>query len=266
MAEKTAAEWKKDSQSFDRVAELYDRYRPGYPEALFEDLVELAGLQPGSRLLEIGSGTGKATLPLARRGYALHCLEPGANLAGVARQNLQGYPAVTFECARFEDWPDPSSRYDLVFSAQAFHWVPTEVGYAKAARALAPGGALALFWNMYPGMQPGSLMQAIDRAYREIAPDLGSPRSNIDWSIEQRIAEYAACGCYGPVTVRRYAWSQSYPTRDYLGLLDTYSDHLALPDRTRQELCDRIGRAIDLHGGRIERPYLTVLYVARKKE
>jgi ubiquinone/menaquinone biosynthesis C-methylase UbiE len=51
-------------QTFDQAAEIYDRVRPDYPETLFDDLVALAGLGPGDRLLEVGCATGKATRPL----------------------------------------------------------------------------------------------------------------------------------------------------------------------------------------------------------
>ena len=80
--------------TFDEVAELYDRHRPGYPEALFEDLVALSGLAPAGRILEIGAGTGQATRPLARRGFRVLCLEPGAALARVARRKLAEFPRV----------------------------------------------------------------------------------------------------------------------------------------------------------------------------
>src|SRR5262245_2416738 len=111
-------------ETFDEVAELYDRARPGYPEALFDTLLAETGLTTDDALLEIGSGTGKATLPFAQRGYTVHCLEPGRNLAAVAARNLSAYPHVTIETVRFEDWPVLEQRYGLVYSAQAFHWIP----------------------------------------------------------------------------------------------------------------------------------------------
>ena len=73
-------------QTFDTAAERYDRARPAYPDALFDELVAVTHLRPGARLLEIGSATGKATLPLARRGFDITCVELGADLAAVAEQ------------------------------------------------------------------------------------------------------------------------------------------------------------------------------------
>lgn len=75
-------------ETFDRASRLYHQARPGYPEALLRHLLSVTGLRPDSRLLVIGCATGKATLPLARRGFAIDCVEVGPALADVARRNL----------------------------------------------------------------------------------------------------------------------------------------------------------------------------------
>ena len=107
--------------SFDGVAALYHDARPGYPEALFDELVAFAGLGRGARILEVGCGTGKATLPLARRGFAMTCVEPGENMAAIARRECAAFPDVEIAVARFEDWPLRRAAFDLLISAQAFH-------------------------------------------------------------------------------------------------------------------------------------------------
>ena len=75
--------------TFDGVADLYERARPGYPEAVFDDLATLARLPAPARILEIGCGTGQATLPLARRGHAITCVELGASLAARAARSFR---------------------------------------------------------------------------------------------------------------------------------------------------------------------------------
>jgi len=132
----TEIDWKQASRGFDTVADLYDAYRPGYPEELLEALVSMTGIQADGKILEIGSGTGKATLMFARRGFSILCVEPGQNLVAIAARNLRNYPRVEFEAVAFEDWKERQAEFDLVMSAQAFHWVLKEIGYAKAARAL----------------------------------------------------------------------------------------------------------------------------------
>ena len=103
--------------TFDEAAELYDRARPRYPPALFDDLADLTGIGPGSRILEIGPGTGQATLPLAERGCRVVAVELGADLAAVARRNLARFPTVEVVTAAFEDWPLPSEPFDLVLAS-----------------------------------------------------------------------------------------------------------------------------------------------------
>src|SRR5437870_5484537 len=131
--------------TFDDVALLYDQVRPGYQEALFEDVVVLSGIPPGGRILEIGCGTGQATLPFARRGYRILAVELGANLAAVARAKLAAYPAVQVHIGTFEEWPVEERAFDLAIAATAFHWIDPAVRCRKTAAALRPGGALALF-------------------------------------------------------------------------------------------------------------------------
>jgi SAM-dependent methyltransferase len=80
--------------TFDRDALLYDKARPGYPDALFRDIIAFSNIPETGSILEIGCGTAQATLPFARRGYSIHCIELGASLAAVAERNLAPYPKV----------------------------------------------------------------------------------------------------------------------------------------------------------------------------
>jgi len=106
--------------TFNGAAELYQQARPEYPDELLDELIRLAGLRPGGRLLEIGCATGKATLPLARRGFAITCLEIGADLAAAARHNLAAFRGMDVVAAAYERWqPPPGTAFDLVFAATA---------------------------------------------------------------------------------------------------------------------------------------------------
>ncbi len=263
MNTKSPDYWKQSSQRFDTVAENYDTYRPGYPKELMDSIVETTRLTSSSRLLEIGTGTGQATRPFAERGCDILCIEPGVNLAAIAQRNLLAYPGVQFELCRFEEWQERPDAFDLVFSAQAFHWVPWETGIPKAARVLSPGGYLALIWNLYPGLQ-GPLDMELQKAYEQITPDIGTPETKMEDTIHERAGWIEASGCFRPVTIRRFPWTLCYTTQQYLGLLDTYSDHICLPVETRQQLYQEIGQAIDRNGGTLERPYVAVLFIAQK--
>ena len=249
--------------TFDEVAELYDRHRPGYPEALFEDLVALSGIAPAGRILEIGAGTGQATLPLARRGLRVLCLEPGAALARVARGKLAGFPRVEVLETTFEAWPLEARGFGLVVSAQAFHWVAPELRFAKAAAALGAGGALAVVGNAAVfGASPNR--RALDAVYARHAPALHDADPAVSFYAEGGpiTALFAESGCFGPVTWRRYPWAQRYSAADYCGFLRTHSNHRLLPPEQREALLAAVAEAIEEHGGSIEVPYDAHLYLA----
>jgi SAM-dependent methyltransferase len=252
--------------SFNKIAKAYDRYRPSYPSALIQHIEQTARLGPQSRLLEIGCGPGNATILFAERGYEILCIEPGANLISVAVEKLRNYP-VSFVNCLFEDWQEAGEDFDLVYSGQAFHWVPKDVGYAKAAEALKPGGYLALFWNRSPRREDALRLQ-IDAVYRRCTPELieetsQTPRDIAKFEMEQA-SEIQDSGYFKDAVVLRFPWTQSYTTEEYLGLLSTHSDHSILPTERLDCLLEGVGEVIDRFGGGLVLHYLTVLYLARK--
>jgi SAM-dependent methyltransferase len=127
-------------RTFDLRAELYQKVRPDYPGVLFDDLFALAELAPGARVLEAGCGTGQATRPMARRGCKIVCVEPGENLAAVARRELARFSNVEVVTAPFESFEPRIADFDLVFAATSWHWVDPAMRYWKAASLLRRGG------------------------------------------------------------------------------------------------------------------------------
>jgi len=252
---------------FNDVAQQYDEARPGYPEPLIEDVLAFSEIPDEGRILEIGCGPGKATLPFARRGYAMLCLELGTALADLARQNCRPYPQVKIQTTAFETWPVQAGSFDLVISAQAFHWIAPEVGYAKIARALKPSGTMALFWNQYP-YPDTEFYRALDELYQAQAPQIAQSAQELSWEekIARREAELNESGYFERAVVKRYPWSATYQADQYLKLLNTHSDHRNLDGATRQKLFVAIRALIEQFGGTVEKPYLAVLYLARKKD
>lgn len=192
---------------FDQVAAEYDRHRPAYPGELIDHAYQVAGLGRGSRVLEVGCGSGQLTRALVARGVRVTALEPGANLIALARQNLSAAGTVEWVNARFEDAPLPRERFQAVFAASAFHWVDPEVSWQRAADVLVPGGTLALV--QYFGLDdPRSKddQEALLAAIRKVSPDIAA-----QWpvyrdlnatlaGVEQRRANVSAVwawlGCY----------------------------------------------------------------------
>ncbi len=252
---------------FDEDAERYDRARPDYPLQLYDDLVELAGIGPGCRVLEIGCGTGQATVPLAERGCEIVAVELGASLAKIARRKLERFPNADVVTASFEDWPLPDEPFDVVLAATAWHWLDAAVRTEKAATALRPGGSLAIVGTHHVAGGTESFFVDVQACYERWDPetppglrqtaaaDLAPERDEVD---ESELFE--------PVTVRRYEHDIPYTTTSYVDVLLTYSGHRAMDANAQRGLLDCISELIDTrYRGRITKRYLTELRVARRR-
>jgi SAM-dependent methyltransferase len=252
-------------QTFDRAAERYDRARPDYPEALFDDLIALAGLTPGDRLLEVGCATGKATRPLARRGFRITCVELGADLAAVARENLAGFDVEVVR-APFEEWMPPAP-FGLVYAATSWHWIDPAVRYRQAWQALRPGGHLA-FWaadHVFPDAGD-PFFREIQDIYDEIGeglpPGTRFPRPG---ELADDRAAIEASGLFEVTAVRQYDWERVYPAEEYIELLSTFSGHLAMAEWKRRRLFGEIRRRLALRRDHsVRRHWGAVLHVARR--
>jgi SAM-dependent methyltransferase len=249
---------------FDEDAELYDRARPAYPEPLFDELVRLAGLRPGDRALEIGSGTGKASVPLARRGLRLVGLEPGENMARLARRNLSAFPAAEVQLGAFESWPLPSEPFDVVLAATCWHWLDPDVRFVRAAEALRPGGALAIVDTLHVSDERGDeVFVQLQHQYERCDPrgadswelprvsSLEPPQVNIDLFREPAF--------------RPFPWVGTFTAREYLDLLSSFSGHRAMAPVDRACLFDGIAGVIADHGGRIQKHHAFTLTVAIRR-
>ncbi len=254
---------------FGEVAELYDRHRPGYPDAVVDDLVSLAGLKEGSAVLEVGAGTGKATSMFASRGMRVLAVEPSAEMAAVARRVCEGVGDVRIEQSDFEQWDPEGREFGLLFAAQAWHWVNPAVGFAKAASVLSPGGVLAAFWNR-PMWERAELRQALIDAYRHAAPEVldetdpmhpaNSPSGDeVEWR-----AGVAATAGLGGADLREYHWSEAYSGSDYASLLQTHSTVRVLDPGRRRALAEAVAGAIERNWDRLDLPLVTRVYMARR--
>jgi SAM-dependent methyltransferase len=253
--------------TFDQAADRYQRARPDYPEALFDRIIEVTGLSPGARLLEVGCATGKATLPLARRGFRITCVEPGAALAAACRGNLSGLDVEVVE-ARFEDWRPAGRRFDLVFAATAWHWVDPAVGYRRAAEALRPGGFLAVWAAHHVIPYDGDpFFEDLQEVYDEIGESLPAgatvPRPQ---ELDDDRAEIEASGLFEVVDVRQYDWETTYDAEGYIDLLHTFSGHIAMQDWQRDRLFGEIRRRLARRpDGLLRRHWGGVLHIARRR-
>jgi SAM-dependent methyltransferase len=252
-------------ETFEEAPELYDRVRPGYPDQLFDDLARLGSLVPGSRVLELGCGTGQATVSLARRGYRVVAVELGAGLADVARRKLARFPAVRVVNAAFEAWPLPAEPFDVVFAATSFHWIDRAVRVTKSIEALRPGGALAVVSTHHVAGGAEQFFADAQRCYERWDPETppGPLRLPAAADVPCDREELEASARVGRMVFRRYERELTYSASEYRDLLLSYSGHRAMEPDAQRGLLSCLVRLIDeRYGGQIAKRYMNELAVA----
>ncbi len=253
--------------SFDQVADLYDRYRPGPPAAVVDALVEATGIGTRTRVVEFGCGTGQLSVPLAATGAELTCVEPGTRLAAIAAENLSRFPLAAVECAAFEDWPPPPQLFDAVVVANAFHWLDPDLRLTKPPTLLRPGGSLAIVRPQHVrGGTPGFSEQS-QHAYVDcgLADDLTFRPPRPD-ELPASYPELEGVSAYARVRRERLELPSRYTTAEFAGLLQTDSLVNTLDPGPRARFLDDITSLIDSSfGGVVERNYLYELIVATRR-
>jgi SAM-dependent methyltransferase len=268
--------------TFNDAASSYDRFRPRYPRQLFDDLSSAQEIGADSRILEVGCGPGVATEEMMARGWSVLAVDPGAELARVAREKFDD-ARFAVEVSTFDEWDSRGRRFDLVFSATAYHWVAPALRWVKAASVLDDHGAIALASNKALAQRS---FHEFGEATRDLRRDYGdddereSPRVEdleglIDatrgdvgalWeAMSPQGSDVVAGDLFGAPDVRLYPWATTYTTLDALGLMATYSRYLVMDRAARAALFERLADIIDRDfGGELTRHYVTVLAMASR--
>lgn len=255
-------DWVAESKRFDEAAEYYDHYRPSYPDELVECIESKAGLEPSSKILEIGAGSGKASELFLNKGYELLCIEPGAQLAEVGRRKHRD-KKLEYLVTRFEHWDEPEDHFDLIFSATAYHWVPQPIGYEKCASTLKADGNLALFWNMYFG-EGDPLYQELVSLCNQYGLVYFQNGKDMEIRIHTIAKEMTDSGYFRNPEIIRYPWKQTYNTENFIGFIKTGNGFLGKSDKEKLEIEAEIITLLDKMGGSVEIEFVSTLFISQK--
>jgi SAM-dependent methyltransferase len=243
---------------FDDAAETYQRTRPVCPPQLFDDLIRLAGLAPGDRVVEIGCGTGQATVPLAERGLAVTAIELGAKLAAVARRRLASFPRAEVLTTSFESWEPRGASFDAVVAVSSLHWIDPQLRYAKPAALLKPGGAMVVAgcpWARPADAEP--FWFDVQEDYRAVGYEGDPPPP--PGQIGPAHFPASAAAFFDEVASLRYPFHVVYRAEDYVAILATQSDTRALGEVRAADFLSRVSRRLESLGS----PPLTATFVGR---
>jgi ubiquinone/menaquinone biosynthesis C-methylase UbiE len=250
---------------FDEAVLNYEKRRPNYGIELFKDVIKYAEITMGKSLLEVGCGTGQGTEPFLKTKCKLTAVELGENLASYTREKFKVYKNFNVVRSAFEDYACDDNKFDMLYSATAFHWIPDEIGYKKANRIIKSGGTIALFWNRpSPNDKDNPVHQKIQSIYRELLPQWSNKVTHSQdkpkYSSINKIEQYG----FVNVVFKQYDNIRKMTGIEYVELLNTYSDHIALGKSMKSLLFDGIRTAIEEFGNEIIINDTVELYLAKK--
>ncbi|MEL6927030.1 MAG: class I SAM-dependent methyltransferase [Cyanobacteria bacterium J06600_6] len=245
------------------VADIYYEARPAYPQALIDFALATVNLNSNSRILEIGSGAGNATVPFARTNASITCVEHNREFCAEGIQNTQQFPNVTVCHKSFEEWQLEKGKYDVVLSANALHQIPSEIAYSKTAAALKSSGHIILLWNLTPELNH-HIYQQVEPIYQNYVPSLvryegEATQQKILQGFKQKVFN---SGYFEDGIERQMSCQVIYTVEQYLNLLSTL--RRIEPD-LRQPLFRELRKCLLKSGNSVELSFLSAVHVAQKK-
>lgn len=251
--------------NYDPVAVEYEKMRPEYPKELVTKFIDVTGINQASHLLEIGAGTGKATMPLASLQFSIDCIEKEAKMAEILIGKISDYPKISVIIDNFETWQGSVQHYDLVFSAQAFHWIDEAIKYKKCHQLLKEKGKLALFW--YISIIEGDEMFAeLNNVFSKYNTGFACA-GTIDFQrfFDREKSRLENTEYFTNVLEYIYNGETSFQSAEiFLERYQTTSSYASLDDETKMKVNDEIKTTIANLGGTVISKLIYGLYVVDK--
>lgn len=256
-------DWMEESKQFDKVADTYDLYRPSYPDALINKIIELSDIDETSKLLEIGAGSGKATELFVNKDFNIHCIEQGVKLVEEGIKKFEASDQVSFECVAFQDWDINENAYDLAFSAQAFHWIPKPQGYKTLVKALKQDGQMMIFWNKYIN-KGDDISNELSDLLKENKILHMLKDKDLETFKNRTYDGIYTTDLFEDIQIHEYPWSKEYSYSDFINFLSTTNVYIGLESQERHVLNVRLMELFSEHNYKITLNFQAVLFSARK--
>lgn len=240
---------------FDQCSNEYRRFRPSYPGSLYELLVSRCALDTRSRVLDVGAGTGKGSAPLADRGISIIAAEPSI---AMIQQGQQSYRKLPYVCATAEALPFAREQFDMVMSAQSFHWFDSKKALTEFCRVLKRERFFSVFWNSRD--QNVAHMQFFDNLVRRFNPEHELSYRRRDWgSVLQE------SGMFRIVEHREFSFNMPMTIETWIGLARSISYIRSIGEQKLAEFENALAEGMAAFSS-VDAAYATHLWLAQKTD
>lgn len=248
--------------TFGKVSSLYDKSRVTYPEELIEKIITYSKIKPNETILDVGCGSGQATLPFAQQSFQIIGLDISKDLLTIAKQKCSPFKKAKFKLSSFEAAKFNENSFNLIISGLAWHWVKPEQRYEKASRLLKDNGSLALFWS-YQQKDKSKIVTEVGKVLDlYIGKKTGPQMKDYANAVYNELQQHPL---FTNIEKRKYSIMMPFSKENYVNLVLTYSGVLKLPITEQTKLKNDLNRILKKFREPLIIPYEYALILARKK-
>ena len=255
---------RKEGRSFGKISHLYDSARVSYPTRLINDIIFYSGVKANGKVLDVGCGTGQATIPFAERDFNVVGLDISQEMVDVAKNKCSLFKKVSFRVGTFEDVKFPFESFDTIISGMAWHWITLKDRYKKAFKILKKKGTLALFWS-YQQNEKSEFVKEVSKVLDKYnGLNRGLAYSRIKNIIDFTYTELRRNKFFNFVEIREYEESIEFSKQRYLDLISSYGWVQMLSKKEKQSLTGELRELCSKYKEPLMIPFKYVIMLARK--
>jgi SAM-dependent methyltransferase len=243
---------------FDSIPEQFDKWRIHYSVELFAHIIAKANIGRGTKVLELGPGTGQATDPILDTGCDYTAIELGKNFAEVLRKKYGERGNYKLINDDFITHDFGGEKFDFIYSAATIQWIPEEVAFGKTFELLKSGGMLAMIYlhGDYETPDP-ALFADIQKVYDAYF----KPTKNYKGGF---VYDNAVNYGFTELETKNFKGRREYTADEYIQYIGTHSDHIMLEEPYRTPFFEGIYEAVQAHGGKVVYNDTYILKTVRK--
>ncbi|HLD97859.1 MAG TPA: class I SAM-dependent methyltransferase [Candidatus Nanoarchaeia archaeon] len=253
---------KKLGKEFNKISKAYEKGRLDYPPKLINGILKNLKLGKGDKILDVGCGNGRSTLPFAKKGYNILGIDPGKDLISLARKKSKGFDNVKYQVSSFENFKSKPRIFNVILFGTSFHWVKEKGIYKKINLLLKDNGYLVIFYG-FSNSDKSKLFSEIVKICKKHCPN--HPNLKSSTRTKKILTNISKSHLFFKPKKLSFVKYNYFSKKEYINLLNSYSFVSSLDNNSKKALFDDLEKVFNKHRGRIKIPFDYIIILAKKK-